>query len=84
MDYFHYCLKLLDSINLPVIAAGGIADGRGIVAAMMLGAEGVQLGTAFLKCPEASVHPLWKKALDDSKSRETRITVHLLVDQQEV
>ena len=40
----------------------------------MLGAKAVQLGTAFLKCPEASVHPLWKKALDSSKSRETRIT----------
>ena len=66
--------QIVSSINLPVIAAGGIADGRGIVAAMMLGAKGVQLGTAFLKCPEASVHPLWKKALDDSKSRETRIT----------
>ena len=41
---------------------------------MMLGAKGVQLGTAFLSCPEASVHPLWKKALSDSSSRETRIT----------
>ena len=41
---------------------------------MMLGAKGVQLGTAFLSCPEASVHPLWKKALSDSSSRGTRIT----------
>ena len=66
--------QIVNNVNVPVIAAGGIADGRGIAAALMLGAQGVQLGTAFLKCPEASVHPLWKKALENSGSRETRIT----------
>ena len=66
--------QIVDNVQLPVIAAGGIADGRGIAAAFMLGAKGVQLGTAFLTCPEASVHPLWIKALNNSKERETRIT----------
>ena len=66
--------QIVDATSLPIIAAGGIANGKGIAAAMMLGAKGVQLGTAFLSCPEASVHPLWKKALSDSSSRETRIT----------
>ena len=66
--------QIVDNVKLPVIAAGGIADGRGIAAAFMLGAKGAQLGTAFLTCPEASVHPLWKKALNNSKDRETRIT----------
>ncbi|HIG08794.1 MAG TPA: hypothetical protein EYQ51_03420 [Alphaproteobacteria bacterium] len=66
--------QIVDNVKLPVIAAGGIADGRGIAAAFMLGAKGAQLGTAFLTCPEASVHPLWVKALNNSKERETRIT----------
>jgi nitronate monooxygenase len=51
--------QIVDNVKLPVIAAGGIADGRSIAAAFMLGAKGAQLGTAFLTCPEASVHPLW-------------------------
>ena len=66
--------QIVDAVSLPVIAAGGIADGRGIAATLMLGAKGVQLGTAFLSCPEASVHPLWKNALNNSGDRETRIT----------
>jgi nitronate monooxygenase len=57
-----------------VIAAGGIMDGRGIAAALMLGAAGVQLGTAFLGCPEASVSPLHRAALraSDGGTRVTR------------
>ena len=66
--------QIVDNVSLPVIAAGGIADGRGIAATFMLGAQGVQLGTAFLSCPEASVHPLWKNALNNSGDRETRIS----------
>ena len=46
---------VVDAVSVPVIAAGGIADARGIAAAFMLGAEGVQMGTAFLQCPESAV-----------------------------
>jgi nitronate monooxygenase len=55
--------QIVDAVACPVIAAGGIMDGRGIAAALMLGAAGVQLGTAFLGCPEASVSPLHRAAL---------------------
>ena len=55
--------QIVDAVACPVIAAGGIMDGRGIAAALMLGAAGVQLGTAFLGCPEASVNPLHRVAL---------------------
>ena len=66
--------QVVNATSVPIIAAGGIADGRGIAAALILGAKGVQLGTAFLSCPEASVHPLWKDALNNASTRETRIT----------
>lgn len=66
--------QIVDATSVPIIAAGGITNGRGIAAALMLGAKGVQLGTAFLSCPEATVHPLWKKALSESYEKETRIT----------
>ena len=55
--------QLVDAVNVPVIAAGGIADGRGIAAAFALGASGVQMGTAYLFCPEANVAPLYRHAL---------------------
>jgi nitronate monooxygenase len=55
--------QVVDAVDVPVIAAGGIMDGRGIAAALALGAAGVQLGTAFLACPEAGTHPLHKAAL---------------------
>jgi len=58
--------QVVDAVGVPVIAAGGIADGRGIAAALMLGASAVQLGTAFLSCPEASVHPLHRQALAEA------------------
>jgi len=53
--------QVCDATNLPVIAAGGIADGRGVAAAFMLGACGVQLGTRFLLAEECSIHPNYKK-----------------------
>ena len=66
--------QIVDAVACPVIAAGGIMDGRGIAAALMLGAAGVQLGTAFLGCPEASVSPLHRAALraSDGGTRVTR------------
>jgi len=55
--------QIVDAVRVPVVAAGGIADGRGIAAAFALGASGVQMGTAFLACPEATVSPLYRAQL---------------------
>jgi nitronate monooxygenase len=64
----------VDAVKVPVIAAGGIADARGIAAAFALGAAGVQIGTAYLLCPEARISPLYRQALKDAKDNETAIT----------
>ncbi|NQU61892.1 MAG: nitronate monooxygenase [Rhodospirillales bacterium] len=66
--------QVVDAVRVPVIAAGGIADGRGIAAALALGAEGVQLGTAFLTCPESAAHAVYRKALTKARDDETRLT----------
>ena len=66
--------QVADQVGVPVIAAGGIADGRGIVAAFALGASAVQLGTAYLFCPEASVAPLYRKALEEVGDNGTALT----------
>ena len=66
--------QIVDAVNIPVVAAGGIADGRGIAAAFMLGASGVQLGTAFLSCPEASISEEHRKAIQEAKDDDTRLT----------
>ena len=66
--------QLADSLSVPVIAAGGIMDGRGLAAALLLGAEGVQMGTAFLPCPESGTHPKYKEAVLAAKSEETSLT----------
>jgi nitronate monooxygenase len=55
--------QVADAVTVPVIAAGGIADGRGIAAAFALGASGVQIGTAFLSAPESGINPLYRSAL---------------------
>ncbi len=65
--------RLVDSLEIPVIAAGGIADGRGIIAAMSLGAEGVQLGTRFAASLESSAHEVYKKKIVDSKENDTTL-----------
>jgi nitronate monooxygenase len=64
--------QIVDTVKVPVIAAGGIADGRGIVASFALGASGVQIGTAYLFCPEARITPVYREAL--KKKSQTAIT----------
>jgi len=66
--------QVVDAVRVPVIAAGGIMEARGIAAAFKLGASGVQLGTAYLACPEASVHPLHRKALAQTPGEATLVT----------
>lgn len=66
--------QIAEAVEIPVIAAGGIADGRGVVAAFALGAEGVQLGTRFICCDECTVHPNYKQAVIDARDRSTAIT----------
>ncbi|HEX3011273.1 MAG TPA: DUF561 domain-containing protein [Syntrophomonadaceae bacterium] len=62
---------VVDAVNVPVIAAGGIADGRGFLAAMALGASGVQIGTRFICAAECGVHPDYQKKIINSKDRDT-------------
>jgi len=66
--------QVVDAVKVPVIAAGGIADARGILAAFALGASAVQIGTAYLHCPEAKISPLHRQALKDARDNQTAIT----------
>jgi nitronate monooxygenase len=66
--------QVVDAVKVPVIAAGGIADARGIVAAFALGAAAVQIGTAYLLCPEAKISPLHRQALRKCSENETVMT----------
>jgi nitronate monooxygenase len=66
--------QIVDAVDVPVIAAGGIADGRGIAAAFALGASGVQLGTAFLSCPEANISDAYRENLRRARDDDTRLT----------
>jgi nitronate monooxygenase len=66
--------QVVDAVNIPVIAAGGIADGRGIAAAFALGASAVQMGTAYLLCPEAPISPHLRDALRSAKDKLTALT----------
>ena len=66
--------QIVDAVDVPVIAAGGIADGRGIAAALALGADGAQIGTAFLRCPEATTGPLHRSALATATEDVTTLT----------
>jgi nitronate monooxygenase len=66
--------QIVDAVKVPVIAAGGIADARGIAAAFVLGASGVQLGTAYLFCPEAKISPVHREKLRTARDNETALT----------
>ena len=66
--------QVVDAVRVPVVAAGGIADGRGLAAALVLGAQGVQVGTRFLASAEAPVHPNYKEAILKATDRSTRVT----------
>lgn len=66
--------QVVDAVKVPVIAAGGIADARGILAAFALGAAAVQIGTAYLHCPEAQISPIYRQALKGTRDNETAIT----------
>lgn len=66
--------QIVDAISIPVIAAGGIADGRGVSAAMMLGAEGVQVGTRFLVSNECNIHEYYKQLVLKARDIDTQVT----------
>ncbi|MCA1570027.1 MAG: nitronate monooxygenase [Chloroflexi bacterium] len=66
--------QIVDAVGIPVIASGGIMDGRGIAAALALGAQAAQLGTAFLTCDEAGIPAAHKQAIIDAREDQTRVT----------
>jgi nitronate monooxygenase len=65
---------VVDAVRIPVVATGGIADGRGVAAALLLGASAAQIGTGFLRCPEAKTHPAWAAALAATPPEGTIVT----------
>ncbi len=66
--------QIAQAVKIPVITAGGVVDGRGVVAAFALGAEGVQVGTRFICCNECTVHENYKKAVIEARDRSTAVT----------
>lgn len=80
-DYMQSCVGLMtlipqvaSSVKIPIVAAGGIMNGRGIGAALLLGAQAAQLGTAFLGCPESGIAQGWRDALKEGRDDSTRLT----------
>ena len=65
---------VVDAVSVPVVATGGIADARGIAAAFVLGASAVQIGTGFLRCPEAKIAPAWADAIGRAAPENTIVT----------
>lgn len=66
--------QVVDAVEIPVLAAGGIADGRGIAASFMLGAEGVQVGTRFLAADECQINPVYKELVVKAKDTDSVVT----------
>jgi len=66
--------QVVDALSVPVIAAGGFGDGRGLAAALALGASGVQMGTRFICTDECTVHPNYKQAILGANERSTMVT----------
>src|SRR5690606_23770478 len=66
--------QVADAVSIPVVASGGIMDGRGIAAALALGASAVQMGTAFLTCTEAGIPETYREAILSAKEDATRVT----------
>ena len=66
--------QVVDAVGIPVIAAGGIADGRGVAASFMLGAQGVQVGTRFLAADECQIHPTYKELVVKAKDTDSVVT----------
>ena len=66
--------QVADAVSLPVIAAGGIADARGVAAALLLGASAAMVGTGFLRCPEAQLHPAYAERLGQTEAHHTILT----------
>ncbi|MDQ4035365.1 MAG: nitronate monooxygenase [Chloroflexota bacterium] len=66
--------QIVDAVGVPVVASGGIMDGRGVAASLALGAQAAQLGTAFLTSDEAGIPPAYKQAILDAREDQTRIT----------
>ncbi len=73
-----------DAISLPIIASGGLGDGRGLVGALGLGADGINMGTRFVATREAPVHPNVKQALVDHNERDTRLIMRTLRNTERV
>jgi nitronate monooxygenase len=65
---------IVDAVKVPVVATGGIADARGVAAALMLGASAAQIGTGFLRCPEAKLAPAWADAIGRTLPEQTLVT----------
>ncbi len=67
--------QVVDHVSVPVIASGGIMDGRGLAASLALGASAVQMGTAFIACAESGAHPDYQQRILNSQAEDTGITV---------